>query len=241
MLDSFYKDVGFTEYRFRLSLSDREKNPKKYAGDIEKWEIAEETLRKALVSRGVEFEEMPGDAAFYGPKIDIQAVNVYGKEDTISTVQLDFNLPEKFEIKYVDADGEEKQPYVIHRALIGSFERFFAFLIEHHGGDFPLWLAPDQVTVIPISEKHIAYAKEIFESLENSNIRVTLDDRNKSMQSKIRDAEKLKIPYLVILGDKEIETETVSVRSRLNKEIGLMKKQEFIDYLEEEIRTKKSN
>jgi len=239
LLDIFYKDIGFTNYKFRLSLSDREKNPDKYAGDIEKWQFSENTLRKALTDRKVEFEEMPGDAAFYGPKIDIQAVNVYGKEDSISTLQLDFNLPEKFDIKYVDADGQEKQPFVIHRALIGSFERFFAFLIEHFAGDFPLWIAPDQVAIIPISDKHIKYGKEIYELLNQSGIRVTLDDRTKSMQSKIRDAEKLKIPYLGIVGDKEIETETVSIRSRLNKEIGLMKKQEFLDYLLEEIRLKK--
>ncbi len=238
LLDTFYKDIGFDKYRFRLSISDREKNPNKYAGDPEKWKIAEEKLRKVLVDRELEFEEMPGDAAFYGPKIDIQAVNVFGKEDSVSTIQLDFNLPEKFEIKYVDSDGVEKQPFVIHRALIGSFERFFAFLIEHHGGDFPLWLAPDQVTVVPISEKHNEYAQMILQSLKNSDIRAEIDDRNKSMQAKIRDAEKLKIPYLVIIGDKEVETETVSVRSRSNKQIGLMKKQEFIDYLLEEIRTK---
>ena len=238
LLDTFYKDIGFNNYRFRLSLSDREKNPDKYAGDIEKWKIAEEALRKVLVDRGLEFEEMPGDAAFYGPKIDVQAVNVFGKEDSVSTLQLDFNMPEKFDITYIDSDGVEKQPFVIHRALIGSFERFFAFLIEHHGGDFPLWLAPDQVTVIPISEKHNDYANEILLSLKNADIRAAIDDRSKSMQAKIRDAEKLKIPYLVIIGDKEIETETVSVRSRLNKQIGLMKKQEFLDYLEEEIRNK---
>ena len=238
MLDTFYKDIGFDKYKFRLSISDREKNPDKYAGDIEKWKIAEDTLRKVLIDRGVEFIEMPGDAAFYGPKIDVQAVNVFGKEDSVSTIQLDFNMPEKFNLTYVDADGVEKQPFTIHRALVGSFERFFAFLIEHHGGDFPLWLAPDQVTVIPISEKHIKYANDILTLLKNSNIRAEIDDRNKSMQSKIRDAEKLKIPYLVIIGDKEIETETVSVRSRTNKQIGLMKKQEFIDYLNEEIRTK---
>ena len=129
--------------------------------------------------------------------------------------------------------------FVIHRALIGSFERFFAFLIEHFAGDFPLWIAPDQVTVIPISDKHIKYGQEISTLLNENGIRVTLDDRTKSMQSKIRDAEKLKIPYLAIVGDKEIETETVSIRSRLNKEIGLMKKQEFLDYLLEEIRLKK--
>ncbi len=239
LLDIFYKDVGFDKYKFRLSLSDRESNPTKYAGDIEKWRFAEEILRKALVDRGVEFEEMPGDAAFYGPKIDVQAVNVYGKQDSISTIQLDFNMANKFNIKYIDDKGQEKQPYVIHRALIGSFERFFAFLIEHHGGDFPLWLAPDQVTIIPISDKHIKHAKEIYNLLNSNDIRVTLDDRGKSMQSKIRDAEKLKIPYLVIIGDKEIETETVSIRSRVNKEIGLMKQQEFLEYLQEEIRTKK--
>ncbi|MDX9739470.1 MAG: threonine--tRNA ligase [Candidatus Dojkabacteria bacterium] len=238
LLDTFYKDIGFNNYKFRLSLSDREKNPDKYAGDIEKWRIAEEALRKVLVDRGLEFEEMPGDAAFYGPKIDVQAINVFGKEDSVSTLQLDFNMPEKFDITYIDSDGVEKQPFVIHRALIGSFERFFAFLIEHHGGDFPLWLAPDQVTVIPISEKHNEYANEILLSLKNADIRAQIDDRSKSMQAKIRDAEKLKIPYLVIVGDKEIETETVSVRSRLNKQIGLMKKQEFLDYLEEEIRNK---
>ncbi|MGI6423542.1 MAG: threonine--tRNA ligase [Candidatus Dojkabacteria bacterium] len=238
MLETFYKDVGFDKYKFRLSLSSKDENREKYAGSIEKWEITEEALRRVLQEREVEFEEMPGDAAFYGPKIDIQAVNVFGKEDSVSTLQLDFNMPEKFNITYVDSDGVEKEPFVIHRALIGSFERFFAFLIEHHGGDFPLWLSPDQVVVIPISEKHLDYAREILQSLKNSNIRAEIDDRAKSMQSKIRDAEKLKIPYLAIVGEKEIETETVSVRSRMNKEIGLMKKQEFIDYLEEEIREK---
>jgi threonyl-tRNA synthetase len=192
------------------------------------------------MDRKAVFEEVPGDAAFYGPKIDVQAVNVFGKEDSVSTIQLDFNLPEKFELTYVDSDGEEKQPFVIHRALIGSFERFFAFLIEHHGGDFPLWLAPEQVYIIPISEKHTEYANEVFEQLKEAKIRVKVDDRSKSMQSRIRDAEKMKIPYIVIVGDKEIETETVSIRARNNREEGLMKTQEFIDNLKEEIRNKES-
>lgn len=238
LLDTFYKDVGFDNYKFRLSLSDWENKSDKYVGEQEKWQFGEEALRSVLEKRGLEYEEMPGDAAFYGPKIDIQAVNVFGKEDSVSTVQLDFNMPERFNLTYVDSNGEEKQPYVIHRALIGSFERFFAFLIEHHGGDFPLWLAPDQVVIVPISEKHMEYANGILEALKNADIRVEIDDRNKSMQSKIRDAEKLKIPYVVIVGDKEIETGTVSVRSRLHKEIGLMKQQEFIDFLKEEIRNK---
>lgn len=238
LLDTFYKDVGFNKYKFRLSLSDWKNKGDKYAGSPENWQFAEDALRKVLNDRGLEYEEMPGDAAFYGPKIDVQAVNVFGKEDSVSTLQLDFNMPERFNITYVDSNGEEKQPYVIHRALIGSFERFFAFLIEHHGGDFPLWLAPDQVVIVPISDKHMEYARGINQALQNAHMRVDIDDRNKSMQSKIRDAEKLKIPYVVIIGDKEIETDTVSVRSRLHKEIGLMKQQEFIDFLEEEIRKK---
>ncbi len=238
LLDIFYKDIGFTRYRFRLSLSDREENPKKYAGAPDRWKQAEETLRKVLISRQVEFEEMPGDAAFYGPKIDVQAVNVFGKEDTVSTLQLDFNLPDRFNIRYIDADGTEKEPFVIHRALIGSFERFFSFLIESHGGDFPLWFTPEQVYVIPISDKHHEYAQKVYEEIRNAGLRVKLDDRTKSMQSRIRDAEKMKIPYIVIMGDKEIETETVSVRTRKNKCEGLMKVQEFIDTLKEEVRTK---
>ncbi len=238
LLDTFYKDVGFNNYKFRLSLSDWEKKKDHYAGDPEKWKIAEETLRKVLQNRGIEYEEIPGEAAFYGPKIDVQAVNVFGKEDSVSTIQLDFNLPERFEVKYVDENGEEKQPFMIHRALIGSFERFFAFLIEHHGGDFPLWFAPEQVYIIPISEKHHEYADKVYKEFKDAKLRVYLDDRNKSMQSRIRDAEKMKIPYIVIIGDKEVETETISIRTRKNKDQGLMKVQEFIDTLKEEIRTK---
>jgi threonyl-tRNA synthetase len=238
LLNQFYKDVGFDKYRFVLALSDKENKAEKYAGDPERWAIAEDTLRQVLKERGDDFEEIPGDAAFYGPKIDVLAENVFGKEDAISTVQLDFNLPQKFDIKYIDSNGEEQEPFIIHRALIGSFERFFAFLIEHHGGDFPLWFAPEQVMIIPISETQNEYADKVYGILKDADIRVEIDKRNKSMQARIRDAEKTKIPYIAIVGDKEIETDTVSVRSRLNKELGLMKNQEFIDYLKEEIRTK---
>ena len=240
LLETFYKDVGFDRYKFRLSLSDWEGKSDKYTGEQKTWEYAENILRTVLEKKGFEYEEVPGDAAFYGPKIDIQAVNVFGKEDTVSTVQLDFNLPKRFDIKYIDERGQEQQPYVIHRALIGSFERFFSFLIEHHGGDFPLWFTPEQVYVIPISDKHSEYAKEVYERLREAQLRVKLDNRTKSMQSRIRDAEKMKIPYIVVVGDKEIETETVSVRARKNKEEGLMKVQEFIDNLREEIRNKES-
>jgi threonyl-tRNA synthetase len=238
LLDQFYKDVGFDKYKYVLALSDQENKSEKYAGDPERWEMAEDALRKVLKDRKAEFIEKPGDAAFYGPKIDVIGINVFGKEDAVSTLQLDFNLPEKFNITYIDSNGEEQEPFVIHRALLGSFERFFAFLIEHHGGDFPLWLAPDQVLIVPISEKHTEYAQKVYKILDDADIRAQIDDRDKSMQSRIRDAEKMKIPYIVVVGDKEIETDTVSVRSRLNKELGLMKNQEFIDYLKEEIRTK---
>jgi len=238
LLEIFYKDVGFSNYKFRLSLSDWEKKQDHYAGEQEKWQLAEEALRKVLTNKGIEFEEIPGEAAFYGPKIDVQAINVFGKEDSVSTIQLDFNLPEKFEIRYIDENGEEKQPFVIHRALIGSFERFFSFLIEHHGGDFPLWFTPEQVYVIPISEKHHEYAEKVYQEFKDAKLRVSLDDRNKSMQSRIRDAEKMKIPYIVIIGDKEVETETISIRTRKTKDQGLMKIQEFIDTLREEVRTK---
>ncbi len=238
LLDTFYKDVGFDKYKFRLSISDWDKKKDHYAGDQAKWMLAEDTLRKVLKNRGLEYEEITGEAAFYGPKIDVQAYNVFGKEDSVSTIQLDFNLPERFDVKYIDENGEEKQPYMIHRALLGSFERFFSFLIEHHGGDFPLWFTPEQVYVIPISEKHREYSENVFKDLKNAKLRVSIDDRNKSMQSKIRDAEKMKIPYIVIIGDKEMETETISIRTRKTKDQGLMKVQEFIDTLKEEIRTK---
>ncbi len=238
LLEIFYKDVGFDNYKFRLSVSDWENKKDHYAGDPENWKIAESTLRKVLLDKGIEYEEIPGEAAFYGPKIDVQAMNVFGKEDSVSTIQLDFNLPEKFEIRYIDEKGAEKQPFVIHRALIGSFERFFSFLIEHHGGDFPLWFTPEQVYVIPISEKHHDYADKVYKEFKDAKLRVSLDDRNKSMQSRIRDAEKMKIPYIVIIGDKEVETETISIRTRKTKDQGLMKVQEFIDTLKEEIRTK---
>ncbi|NLB12034.1 threonine--tRNA ligase, partial [Candidatus Dojkabacteria bacterium] len=148
--------------------------------------------------------------------------------------------PKRFDITYIDSEGQEKRPHIIHRALVGSFERFFSFLIEHHGGDFPLWFTPEQVYIIPISQKHVEYAEKVYDELKLSKIRVKLDKRDKSMQSRIRDAEKFKIPYIIIVGDKELETETVSVRARRNREEGLMKTQEFLDNIKEEIRNKES-
>lgn len=238
MMMIFYKAVGFDNYYFRLALSDP-KNTEKYAGERKEWEKAEASLRKVLKKGKYKFVEEVGEAAFYGPKIDVQAVNVFGKEDSVSTIQLDFNLPERFDINYIDTDGKEKRAYVIHRALIGSFERFFAFLIEHHGGDFPLWFAPEQLEIVPIADRHQEFAQELLERAEEAGLRVKIDDRSKTLQARIRDAETMKIPYVVVVGDKEIETQTVSVRSRKTKEVGLMKIDEFINKLTDEAESMK--
>ncbi len=222
----FYKDLGFTKYWMRLSLSDP--NDKKY--DIaprEEWLKAESNLRKVLKENGLEFEEAVGEAAFYGPKIDIQAVNVFGKEDTISTIQYDFNFPKRFELEYIDTDGQPKRPYVLHRALIGSFERFFSFLIEHYGGAFPVWLAPVQVTILPIAERHSSYASSVKVLLQNEEIRIELDNRQETLQAKIRDAQKKKVPYMLIIGDKEQEAGTVAVRLRNGTNLGVIKLSEL--------------
>lgn len=226
------------DYRYRLSLGDRD-NSEKYFKDDQSWDFAEDTLRKVLKERKVESYEAEGEAAFYGPKIDIQMRNILGKEDTAFTVQYDFVMPKRFDLKYTDQKGEDAQPIVIHRSSIGAIERIIAFLIEKYGGAFPLWLAPVQVKVLPISEEQLEYAKTVTQRLEEEGIRVVLDDRNDTLQYRIREGEMSKVPYMAIVGNKEIETNTVSVRSHGSKEIGLMKLDELIQALEKEI-TKRS-
>lgn len=214
MLDIFYEDMGFDNYHFRLSLSDPDKEKFQACGKRSDWEKAENILREILDEAGVEYVEAKGEAAFYGPKLDVQAVNVFGKEDSISTIQVDFNLPERFDLSYVDENGERQRPFVIHRALVGSFERFFSFLIEHHGGDFPTWLAPVQIKVLPIADRHNAYAREVFEQLLDQGVRVELDDRSERLQAKIRAAETARVPIMLIIGDQELEAKKVGVRVR---------------------------
>ncbi len=214
MLDIFYKDMGFDNYHFRLSLSDPEKAKFQSCGKRSDWDKAENILREILNEAGVEYVEAKGEAAFYGPKLDVQAVNVFGKEDSISTIQVDFNLPERFDITYVNEKGENQRPFVIHRALIGSFERFFSFLIEHHGGNFPVWLAPVQVKILPIADRHLDYARKIFNQLLDQNVRVELDDRSERLQAKIRASEVARVPVMLIIGDSEIEANKVGVRVR---------------------------
>ena len=229
-----YKDFKFENYEFRLSL--RDKNDKhKYFDDDEMWNRAESQLREILVELGVPFYEAEGEAAFYGPKLDVQLKSVVGHDVTVSTCQLDFLLPERFELEYIGEDGEKHRPVVIHRAILGTFDRFMCFLIEETKGAFPLWLAPTQVKILPISDSQIEYAKKVEDKLLHKKIRVSLDDRNEKIGYKIREAQLQKIPYMLVIGEKEVESGTVAIRSRKDGDIGQMKVEEFVNKIFEEI------
>jgi len=238
LLHTFYKDIGFKEYRFRLSLSDPKAEKYTFCGSREGWEQAEKELEAVLQKKGLEYEKAVGEATFYGPKIDVQAVNVYGKEDSISTIQIDFNLPERFDITYIDENGAKVHPFIIHRALIGSFERFFAFLIEYYKGAFPLWLAPIQAQIIPVSEKNNEYALEIAKNLRERDLRIEADISEGTMQAKIREAQMQKIPYMLIVGDREEKNQTVSVRLRSGENKGSLPIKEFTDIITQKYLTK---
>lgn len=222
---------------FRLSKWDPE-NKKKYLGDEHYWESTQEVLRKLLEEEQVPFVEADGEAAFYGPKIDIQAKNVYGKEDTMITIQLDCAIAENFDMYYVDQDGEKKRPYIIHRTSMGCYERTLAWLIEKYAGKFPTWLCPEQVRVLPISEKYEAYAEKVRKALAEAGVDVTADNRSEKIGFKIREARMDRLPYMLIVGQQEEADGTVSVRSRFAGDEGVKPLQEFIDQICEEIRTK---
>ncbi len=237
MLEKFYQDLGFTNYTYRLSLSD--KNNNKYVGSRQQWQQAEATLKKVLTEHKIKFTEAVGEAAFYGPKLDVQAVNIFGKEDTISTVQFDFNLPDRFDLTYVGADGDSHhRPFVIHRALIGSFERFFAFLIEYYAGKFPLWLAPVQVKVIAVSQKHIQACNQLVSKFKQQNIRVVADISDETVGHKIRQAIQEKVPYMLVIGDQEIQSNKLHIRQRDVKEIIQMPQDKFFNHLQKLINSK---
>lgn len=225
-----------TDYRFRLSLGDRD-NTEKYYDNTEAWEKAEDLLRKHLFSRGSDFEEAKDEAAFYGPKIDVQMKNVNGKEDTAFTVQYDFCMPDKFDLAYTAADGTRKRAFVIHRSSIGAIERVMAFLIEHYNGAFPLWLAPVQIAVIPVADVHREYAADIHRKLQDAGIRAELDNSNESLGKKIRVAKKDKLPYFIVIGDKEVAAQNVTLESR-NGDSQQMSTDEMLQKLNAEIITK---
>lgn len=213
-------------YSYRLSLGDRS-NAEKYYKDDAAWDYAEEVLRQVLIERKAKFVEAPQEAAFYGPKIDIQMKNVNGKEDTIITVQYDFVMPKRFELSYTNEKGEQEQPIVIHRSSIGAIERTIAFLIERYKGAFPAWLAPVQAVVLPISDKHIEYAQSVVDQLKSVNIRCDLDSRNEPLNARVRDAEMQKVPFILVTGDREQETGSVTVRARGFKETEVHTVEEF--------------
>lgn len=237
ILLKFYKDLGFENYKFRLSLSDDTKD--KYVGDRADWKKAEETMREVLKEAKVDFYEEEGEAAFYGPKLDVQAINVFGKEDSISTIQIDFNLPERFDLNFIDKDGEKKRPFVIHRALIGSFERFFAFLIEYYAGAFPTWLAPTQVGILPVSEKFNDYADTLFADMKKKGTRVEMFNSDDSLGKRIAESVKQKAPFLLIVGEQEEKDGTVAIRRRGERKNESMSKEDFYELLEQEIAEKK--
>ncbi|MCX6760044.1 MAG: threonine--tRNA ligase [Candidatus Nealsonbacteria bacterium] len=226
------------DFSYRLSLGDR-RDEKKYYKDDSAWDYAEDILRSVLKKRKAKFEEAEGDASFYGPKIDIQMKNFAGKEDTAFTVQYDFVGPKRFNLSYIDKDGSKKEPIVIHRSSIGAIERTMAFLIEHYAGAFPLWLAPVHAWIIPISEKHKKYCDTVYKKTLKENLRVEFKDENESIGKKIRESEMQKIPYSLIVGDKEIKAKSVGVRDRKTGKTKMMKLDKFIEKLQKEIRLKK--
>ena len=236
-----YKDFGFKNYSFRLSLRDPE-DKEKYFDDDEMWNTAEDKLREVLNEYGCPYKEAIGEAAFYGPKLDVEVKPAVGPEVTLSTCQLDFLLPRRFDLSYIDKDGSKKTPVVIHRAIFGTFDRFTAFLMEETKGAFPLWLCPTEVNIIPVNnDYHLEYAKEVYKDLDDMNIRVNLDDRNEKLSYKMRESQTKKNPITLILGDKEVENNTISYRKFGSAETYTLPKSDFYNLVKETISARKQN
>lgn len=231
-----YKDFDIQDFEFRLSLRDPEDKVKYYPDD-EMWNNAENKLREVLDNIGIEYTEDIGEAAFYGPKLDVQVNPAVGNSYTLSTCQLDFCLPQKFELSYIDEHGQKKTPVVLHRAILGSIDRFIAYILEETKGALPTWIAPVQIKILPISDKHKEYSEKLKEQFDKLNLRVELDEREEKIGYKIREAQLQKIPYMLIVGDKEVEANSVGVRSRKDGDIGAMSVEDFINKIEEEIKT----
>ena len=239
IFDVYLNDFGFPRENFAFRLSLRSKEKEKYIDNDEMWETAEGQLREILKELNIDFYEAEGEAAFYGPKIDIQIKTALGHDVTIPTCQLDFALPERFDLSYIGEDGQKHRPVVIHRAILGSSDRFISFLLEETKGNLPTWLAPVQVKILPISEKQHEYCKELNEKLLDEGIRVKFDDRNEKIGHKIRENAMQKIPYLLVVGGKEIQNNSVAVRARGNKDLGIMTIDKFIELIKEDIKNKR--
>src|SRR5258707_1491430 len=231
---------GFSEYQVELSTWDP-KDRKNYAGSDDNWELATRSLQTALERRSIPYKTIPGEAAFYGPKIDVKLVDAIGRLWQLSTVQFDFNLPQRFDLEYVGEDGQRHQPLMVHRALYGSMERFFGVLIEHYAGAFPVWLAPVQVALIPISERHLEYAQKVSDRLKAIGIRVEVDGRNEKMNAKIREHAMQKVPFLLVVGDKEAEAGKVNVRTRGKEKTEDLSAADFVAKIQKLVADKSSS
>jgi threonyl-tRNA synthetase len=236
LVERAFATLQIGDYTYRLSLRDRA-DTQKYVQDDDLWRVAEAELRQALDGAGVEYYAAEGEAAFYGPKIDIQIRDVVGREETIATVQVDRHLPKQFDLEYVAEDGSRQRPVMIHRGIIGTLERMMAYLIELYAGAFPAWLAPVQAMVIPIADRHGDYAHKVRDDLRHDGFRVEVDTRNERMNSKIRDAQLQKIPYMLVVGDREAENEAVSVRTRAGEDLKAMPLFQFLARLQDEVAT----
>lgn len=226
LVERAYAVLGITEYSYRLSLRDPA-DTKKYVSNDVMWQNAEQVLREAMNELGLPYVEAPGEAAFYGPKLDIQLANVMGREETVSTIQIDFHLPNQFDLKYIDQNGCEQRPVMIHRGIISTMERMTAYLIELYAGAFPVWLAPVQAIFIPISDRHVEYVSQVVDRLLELDFRIEVDDRKERMNAKIRDAQVQKVPYMVVVGDQEVKDKVLSVRLRNGKSLGAMPLEKF--------------
>jgi threonyl-tRNA synthetase len=230
-----FKALDFKDFIVQISTRDKN-NKEKYIGSDDNWERAEQAIMEVAEERGLEAQVVPGEAAFYGPKMDFMVRDAIGRKWQLGTIQVDYNLPERFELEYVGADNEKHRPVMIHRAPFGSMERFVAVLIEHCAGKFPLWLTPEQAIILPISEKYNAYAEKVLTLLDNSDIRASIDQRSEKTGKKIRDAELKRIPYMLIVGEKEEAEGCVSVRRQGEGDLGTESVEAFIQRIKEEIR-----
>jgi threonyl-tRNA synthetase len=234
LVERAYRDLGIKEYSYRLSLQDPA-NREKYVENDAMWALGERVLREALDSLGLPYKEAPGEAAFYGPKLDIQLKDVMGHEETYSTIQIDFHLPNQFDLQYIGADGQEHRPVIIHRGVISTMERMTSYLIELYAGAFPAWLAPVQAIVLPITERQNGYADEVRQTLASAGMRVEVDDRNEKLQAKIRDAQLQKIPYMLVVGGREAEARAVAVRHHSKGDLGSRPLDTFVADLRVEV------
>jgi len=223
-------------YHYRLSLGDRNDTSDKYFKNDEAWDKSEALMRKHLESRGCNFVEGEGEAAFYGPKIDVQMKNVNGKEDTAFTVQYDFCMPERFDLTYINKEGKDQRAFVVHRSSIGAIERLMAFLIEHYAGAFPTWLSPVQAVILPIAEPHQTFGKEVLAALKDAGIRAGIDDSGETLGKRIRSAKQEKVPYTIVLGDSEVAAKKVTVEHRDNGKLGEMSVEDFVARITKEIK-----